>query len=82
MYIVEIRVYSIMLQSSRKNKNMRILNINGLSVLQPTRLPRPAKTIEVNLIPCAYFVIHPKHHCNIKTFCFFRLKGPRPFRSY
>lgn len=43
MYIVEIRVYS-MLQSSRKN--VRVLNINRPSVFVTNKIIKCAKTIK------------------------------------
>lgn len=42
MYIVEIRVYSIMLQSSRKN--VRVLNINRPSIFVTNKIIKCAKT--------------------------------------
>lgn len=80
MYIVEIRVYSIMLQSSRKN--VRVLNINWPSIFV-TKIIKCAKTIkELNLISSAYFRQSSKASLQHIADPSFSLIGPRPFKSY
>lgn len=81
MYIVEIRVYSIMLQSSFKN--VRVLNINRPSIFVTNKIIKCAKTIkELNLISSAYFRQSSKASLQHIADPSFRLIGPRPFKSY